>query len=100
MSKKNTCVYVKGNKTFPLLQKGLPEDITIEEAKTFFEKAGIIRLDPHSGEPKIKIYYDDKGIPKGDALISYAKEESIDLAMEQLHGRDIRPGKVITIERV
>lgn len=74
--------------------------MTVEEAREFFEKAGIIRLDPHSGEPKIKIYFDDKGIPKGDALISYAKEESIDLAMELLNNRDFRPGKKVTIERV
>jgi HIV Tat-specific factor 1 len=89
VSKKNTFIYVKG----------LPDDVTMAEAKEFFEKAGIIRVDLHSGEAKIKIYLDSKGIPKGDALISYAKEESIDLAMDILNGRDFRPGKKITIEK-
>ena len=29
--------------------KGLPEDITIEEMKEFFGKAGIIKIDPLTG---------------------------------------------------
>ena len=56
--------------------KGLPDDITHEELKTFFTKAGVIRLDLQTGTEKIKIYTDEKGRAKGDALISYIRPES------------------------
>ncbi len=57
-------------------------------------------MDPHTGEEKIKIYYDEQGRAKGDCLVCYAKEESIDLAMELLNTREIREGFMITIEKV
>jgi len=91
--------------------KGLPEDITVEQLKEFFSKAGVIRLDPHTGiffgnsllfvgKEKIKIYCDENQRPKGDALISYVKEESIPLAIEMLNEREIVPGYKVYVEQV
>jgi HIV Tat-specific factor 1 len=77
---------------------GLPLDITEEELGTYFAKCGILRIDPHSGEKKIKIYEND-GKRKGDALIQYAKEESVDLALEHLNDSEIRQGYKIRVER-
>ncbi len=46
---------------------GLPFDITMEEMKETFKKGGIIKDDPdNEGQPKIKLYKDAHGIPKGD----------------------------------
>jgi RNA recognition motif-containing protein len=39
----------------------LPKDITEEEMKDFFQKAGLIRIDPETGEYRIKIYLDENG---------------------------------------
>ena len=58
------------------MEQGLPDDATFEELKEFFGKAGVIRLDLKTGAEKIKIYKDDQERPKGDALISYLKNES------------------------
>jgi HIV Tat-specific factor 1 len=88
--KMNTSVYVSG----------LPQDITIEEIDAHFTRCGIIRLDPHTGEKRIKVYTEKDGAKKGDALISYAREESLDLALEHLNESEIKPGFKIHVERV
>ena len=44
-----------------------------------FSKAGLI-LEDAEGEPKIKLYKDEKGRFKGEALVVYLKEESVELA--------------------
>ena len=46
-----------------------------------------------SGGPRIKLYKDDKNNLKGDALITYLKEESVTLACQLLDDTDLRPGK-------
>lgn len=41
---------------------------------------------------------DDNGDFKGDGVISYAKGESIGIAISMLDGREISPGHIIKIE--
>ncbi|KAI8073482.1 uncharacterized protein B0P05DRAFT_548747 [Gilbertella persicaria] len=72
---------------------GVPPDATVDEIKTVFSKCGVIMEDLETGEPKIKIYRDEKGNIKGDALVSYFKEESVPLAIELLDDTDLRPGE-------
>ena len=86
--KLNTNIYVQG----------LPLDVTFSELTAFFEKAGVLRLDPATGEPKLKIYKDSEGRNKGDALISYSAPESIENAETLLQGAQIRPGFPISFE--
>ncbi|KAJ3145448.1 hypothetical protein HDU89_007073 [Geranomyces variabilis] len=85
--KPNTSVYVTG----------LPPDTTQEEVKEVFEKFGIIMEDLKTGKPKIKLYLNDAGEPQGDALVSYFKEESVELACNLLDESDFRVGKPSTI---
>jgi HIV Tat-specific factor 1 len=84
--KVNTSVYVTG----------IPPDVTIEELKTKFSKCGVIMEDLETGEPKIKIYRDENGLSKGDALVSYFKEESVPLAIDLLDDSELRPGESAT----
>ena len=84
----NTNVYISG----------LPLTVTPARLAEFFTKAGIIRLDKFSGEPKVKIYKDESGQPKGDALVSYVKEESVVLAITWLNGQEIEPGVPVTVQ--
>lgn len=79
----NTSVYVSG----------LPPDVTVGELNEFFSRCGIIMEDLVGGGPRIKIYKSPDGQVKGDALVTYFKPESVDLAIQLLDESDLRPGK-------
>ncbi|CAG8802330.1 22886_t:CDS:2, partial [Gigaspora margarita] len=83
----NTSVYVSG----------LPPDVTIEELAEVFSKYGVLLEDLNSGGPKIKLYKDDHDRLKGDALVTYFKEESVLLACQLLDETDLRPNEASKI---
>ncbi|XP_050447407.1 HIV Tat-specific factor 1 homolog [Cataglyphis hispanica] len=83
----NTAIYVSG----------LPLDITMDELTELFSKCGLIARDER-GKDKIKLYKDGNGEPKGDALCTYIKVESVDLALKILDGSQIR-GKTLSVQR-
>ncbi|XP_015601873.1 HIV Tat-specific factor 1 homolog [Cephus cinctus] len=83
----NTAIYVSG----------LPLDITMEELTQLVTKCGLVARD-EKGKDKIKLYRDAGGEPKGDALCTYIKIESVDLALKVLDGWQIR-GKTLSVQR-
>lgn len=52
---------------------GLPADVTDEEFKTIMNKCGLIMFDPITRKPKLKLYRDEHGNPKGDGRCCYIK---------------------------
>lgn len=85
----NTKVYVSN----------LPTDITEQEFVDLMQKCGLVMKDVDTGRMKVKLYHEpgDPKLLKGDALCTYIKRESVDLALNILDGYDVR-GKQIKVE--
>jgi len=81
-NKVNTSIYVTG----------VPADATEKELAIFFSKCGIIMPNPETGVPRIKLYANDEGELKGDALVTYALAPSVENALELLDGTSLRAG--------
>lgn len=85
----NTKVYVSN----------LPQDLTEEEFVTLMQKCGLVERDPKTQKMKVKLYMDkEHNCFKGDALCTYIKIESVDLALKLIDGSDYK-GKKIKVER-
>jgi len=56
-----------------------------------FSKAGVLLIGD-DGEPRIKLYYDDDGNFKGEALVMYFKEGSVTLAETLLDDTELELG--------
>jgi HIV Tat-specific factor 1 len=69
----------------------MPLDTTVEEVHELFSrKAGVIAEEIDSGKPRIKMYTDDKGSFKGDALVVFFKPQSVEMAIMLLDDTDFR----------
>lgn len=80
--RKSTAVYVTN----------LPLDTTPSELASVFSKCGIILLTPQN-TPKINMYNDEStGRFKGEALVMYYKETSVELAITVLDDTELRLG--------
>ena len=84
----NTSVYVTN----------LPKDITEDEFVELMKKCGLIMKDVDTAKFKIKLYKDRDGCLKGDALCTYIKVESVDLALQILDGYQVKDN-TICVER-
>ncbi|RYP39719.1 hypothetical protein DL767_002100 [Monosporascus sp. MG133] len=79
--RQNTAIYVTG----------LPLDATVEEVhEVFSRKCGVIAEEIDSGRPRIKLYTDERGNFKGDALIVFFKPQSVEMAIMLLDDTDFR----------
>lgn len=81
--RRNTAVYVTS----------LPLDVDAEEVQRVFGRCGVIAEEIDSGKPRIKLYNDDSGAFKGDALVVYFRPESVALAIQMLDDSDFRLGE-------
>ncbi|ORX39047.1 hypothetical protein BD324DRAFT_649140 [Kockovaella imperatae] len=78
---KNTAVWVTN----------LPPDTTPEKLASVFSKAGVLMIGD-DGEPRIKMYHDDDGRFRGEALVMYFKEGSVSLAITLLDDTELELG--------
>ncbi|GMT29227.1 hypothetical protein PFISCL1PPCAC_20524, partial [Pristionchus fissidentatus] len=76
---------------------GMPLDIKDEEFEAMISKCGVIQSDARTNKPKLKLYRDEDGNPKGDGRACYVRKESVDLALSLLDDSIFR-GKKIRVE--
>ncbi|KAJ9116667.1 hypothetical protein QFC20_000601 [Naganishia adeliensis] len=69
----------------------LPPRTTVDLLAQIFGRAGLLMTDDE-GNPKIKLYTDEAGTFKGDALVSYFKGESVDLAVTLFDDTELEMG--------
>lgn len=69
----------------------LPPNATPSMIASVFSKAGVLLIGD-DGEPRIKLYYDDDGNFKGEALVMYFKEGSVILAETLLDDTELELG--------
>ncbi|RJE26383.1 hypothetical protein PHISCL_01270 [Aspergillus sclerotialis] len=70
----------------------IPLDADFEEIRDVFSKCGVIAEEIDSGRPRIKMYMDDNGNFKGEALVVYFRPESVNLAVQMLDDSNFRLG--------
>lgn len=88
----NTSVYVTG----------VPPDATESELAAHFSRCGILLVSAETGRARVKLYRRDDGSVKGDALVTYAMEASVENAVLLLDGAGLRDGGrgwVLGVER-
>jgi HIV Tat-specific factor 1 len=75
-----------------LFVTSIPLDAEFDEIRDVFSKCGVIAEEIDSGRPRIKMYMDENGKFKGEALIVYFRPESVNLAIQMLDESDFRLG--------
>lgn len=78
---------------------GFDNDIDASTVVEIFSKYGIIDEDILTGEPVVKVYRDEAGVPKGDASVRFAKEPSVELSIMMMDQVEYKPGFPIRVSR-
>ena len=71
----------------------IPLEVEFDEIRDVFSKCGVIAEEIDSGRPRVKMYTDDDGNFKGEALVVYLRPESVNLAIQMLDETDFRLGQ-------
>ncbi len=77
--------------------QGLPSDLNESQLLDFCKRGGLVKRDPNTGIYSVKIYRDESGNGKGDALVTYFKPESVPQAILLLDEAQITPGHVVRV---
>ncbi|CAI7613261.1 unnamed protein product [Penicillium glandicola] len=70
----------------------IPRDAQLSEIQEVFAKYGILAEELDTGKSRIKMYTDENGDFKGEALVVYFRPESVNLAIQLLDDTDFRLG--------
>eukprot|EP00299_Pterocystis_sp_00344_P019676 c9737_g1_i1.p2 GENE.c9737_g1_i1~~c9737_g1_i1.p2 ORF type:complete len:494 (-),score=189.89 c9737_g1_i1:1779-3260(-) len=84
-------VWTNYKKNTNLFVEGLPSDVTEKELIEVFGQFGVIK-EADDKKPKVKVYRTPEGFVKGEGLISYMFEESVENAIKVLDQTPLRLG--------
>jgi hypothetical protein len=87
----------KGDVSDTIYISGLPPTINERDLVAFFGSIGIVATDKKTQGPKVKIYTNPNGTPKGDALLSYDDASSAPSAVQWFNGKDFK-GHTLKVE--
>jgi len=76
---------------------GIPDGVEPLELAECFKVAGLFKTEV-DGTIRMKVYTTEDGRPKGDALLSFMKPESVQLAVTLRDGHEIRPGRPLSVQ--
>ncbi|KAJ2552007.1 hypothetical protein GGH95_005838, partial [Coemansia sp. RSA 1836] len=79
-TRENTSVYISG----------LPSDTTEEEVGEYFSQCGTIMPDILTDKPRVRLYRNSDDTLKGDALVTFFKAPSVQLAIDILDDSQFR----------
>mmetsp|Transcript_2465 Transcript_2465/g.5333 ORF Transcript_2465/g.5333 Transcript_2465/m.5333 type:complete len:610 (-) Transcript_2465:64-1893(-) len=97
--KRQAGLFVKAQENPNVYISGLPPDVTVSELTVLAKRAGVLKVDPDTGDSRVRVYTDDDGRCKGDALVTYANVASVELAVNFLHEFEIRPNCRIAVQQ-
>lgn len=80
-----------GPKKTGVFVSNLPQSTTTSQLANVFSKAGVLLIGD-DGQPRIKLYTDADGKFKGEALVIFFKEGSVDLAVRLLDDTELELG--------
>ncbi len=86
-------LWVKSNENPNVYVSGLSGEITTDDILTLFKQAGDLKVDLKTGEPRIKFY------GNGDCLVTYARSESVKVAIDLFHEYELKHGCVISVQQ-
>lgn len=75
----------------------LPTNVTEKDLLAHFGSIGIVAIDKKTKGPKVKIYLDSAGKPKGDALLSYEDAATAPAAVDWFHDQDYKGNKLSVV---
>lgn len=90
--------WVDSSKNLSVYISGLPDDTTAEEVENVFKRAGVIKIDPMTTLPKIKLYMDENQKFKNDARVTFVNKESVQFAIRYLDNYHFRKDCIIHVE--
>lgn len=85
-------------RTTKVYVQNLPDDITEKDFCELMSKYGMILQDTRTKKLRVKLYAEPGGQLKGDALCTYIRPESVDMALNLLDGSDYR-GRLLKVTR-
>ena len=85
-------LWVKTKENPNIYISSLPGDVSVVELMDLFKKAGQLKEDLKTGEPRLKLY------GNGDGLVTFANPESVKIAIELFNEYELRPGCFISVQ--